>query len=213
MTAKLSGNSLYSASLINKDKHRLIEYSDDTGVNEKVNDPRFVNLEVISPGIYKVRSLKKKIINDLPIQIGLFVYLNAKLTMLRFLYNFLFKFCQKEKITLLETDTDSYYCALAERELDDCVKAEKRLEYFTQKPNYLVVAACEKHKQNYIETKVAGREWIPQPCCLARETYMKRMPGIYKLELSSNSMSLLAPKSYVCSGPEGDKLACKGVNT
>ena len=158
MTAKLSGNSLYSASLINKEKHRLIEYSDDTGVNEKVNDPRFVNLEVISPGIYEVRSLKKKIINNLPIQIGLFVYLNAKLTMLRFLYDFLFKFCQKEKISLLETDTDSYYCALAERELDDCVKAEKRLEYFTQKPNYLVVAACEKHKQNYIETKVAGRE-------------------------------------------------------
>ena len=213
LTAKLSGNSHNSASLINKEKHRLIEYSDDTGVNEKVNDPQFVNLEVISPGIYEVRSLKKKIINNLPIQIGLFVYLNAKLTMLCFLYDFIFKFCQKEKISLLETDTDSYYCALAERELDDCVKAEKRLEYFTQKPNCLVVAACEKHKQNYIETKVAGREWIPQPCCLARETYMKRMPGIYKLEFSSNSMTLLAPKSYVCSGPEGDKLACEGVNT
>ena len=42
---------------------------------------------------------------------------------------------------------------------------------------------------------------------------MKRMPGIYKLEFSSNLMTLLAPKSYVCSGPEGDKLACKGVNT
>ena len=26
-------------------------------------------------------------------------------------------------------------------------------------------------------------------------------------------MALLAPKSYICSGPEGDKLACKGVNT
>ena len=213
LTVKLSGNSLYSASLINKDKHRLIEYSDDTGVNEKVKNPQFVNLEVISPGIYEVRSLKKKIINNLPIQIRLFVYLSAKLTMLRFLCDFLFKFCQKEKLTLLETDTDCYYCALAERDLDNCVKAEKRLEYFTQKPNYLVVAACEKHKQNYIETKVAGREWTPQPYCLARETYMKHMPGIYKLEISSYSMSLLVLKSYVCSGSEGDKLACKDVNT
>ena len=73
--------------------------------------------------------------------------------------------------------------------------------------------ACEKHKRNYIETKVAGREWTPQRCCLARETYMKRMPGIYKLEFSLNLLALLAPKSYICSGPEGDKLACKGVNT
>ena len=42
---------------------------------------------------------------------------------------------------------------------------------------------------------------------------MKSMPEIYKLEFSSNSMALLVPKSYVCSGPQGDKLACKGVNT
>ena len=148
LTAKLSGSSLYLASLINKDKHCLIEYSNDIGVNEIVNDPRFVNLEVFSSEIYGVKSLKKKIINGLPIQIGLFVYLNAKLTMHCFLYDFLFKFCKKEKLSLLETDTNRYYCALAECDLDDCVKVEKRQEYSTQKPNYLVVAACEKHKQN-----------------------------------------------------------------
>ena len=88
-----------------------------------------------------MKSSKKKIINDLPIQIGLFVYLNAKLTMLRLSYDFYFKFCQKEKLSLLETDTNSCYCALAECDLDNCVKAEKWWEYFTQKPNYLVVAA------------------------------------------------------------------------
>ena len=83
--------------------------------------------------------------------------------MLRFLYDFLFKFCQKEKLQLLETDTDSRYCALATHDLDDCVKEEKRRDYFTQKPNYLVLAVCQKHKQNYIETKVAEREWSPKP--------------------------------------------------
>ena len=97
LTAKLMGNPLYSATLISKDKHMLISYCDDSTVNEEVNDPRFVNLEVVSRGIYEIKSLKKKVINDLLIQIGLFVYLNAKLTMLRFLYNFLLKFCQKKK--------------------------------------------------------------------------------------------------------------------
>ena len=129
LTAKLQGNSLYSATLINKDKHRVITYCDDSTVNEEVNDPRFVNLEVVSRGIYEITGLKKKVINDLPIQIGLLVYLNAKLTMLRFLYDFFFKFCQKEKLSLLECDTDSYYCALAEPGLDGCVKPEKRREY------------------------------------------------------------------------------------
>ena len=108
-----------------------------------VSNPQFVNLEVVSSGVYEVKSLKKKIINNLSIQIGLFVYLNAKLTMLYFLYNFLFKSCQTQKLSLLETDTGSYYCALAEHDLDDCVKAEKRWEYFTQKPIYLVIAASK----------------------------------------------------------------------
>ena len=42
---------------------------------------------------------------------------------------------------------------------------------------------------------------------------MKRMPGKFKLEFCSTWMALLSPKSYICSGPEGDKLACEGVNT
>ena len=214
LAAKLTGNSLYSTTLINKDKHRVITYCDDSTVNEEVNNPRFVNLEVVSPGIYKVTSLKKKVIHDLPIQNDLF-YLNAKLTMLRFLYDFLSKFCQKERLSLLECDIDSYYCALAEPDLDDCVKSEKRRELFTEKPNYLqlIVAVCENHKQNYIEAKVARQEWNPEPCCVARQTFMKRVREKFKLEFCSTSMALIAAKSYNCSGPEGDKWACKGVNT
>ena len=72
--AKLTENSLYLATLINKDKHRVITYCDDSTVTEEVNDPRFVNLEVVSTEIYEIKMLKKKVINDFPIQIGLFVY-------------------------------------------------------------------------------------------------------------------------------------------
>ena len=104
-------------------------------------------------------------------------------------------------------------CALATHDYDECVKAEKRQEYFTQKPNCLVVVVCKKHKQNCIETEVAGREWSPQPCCVARQTFMKHLPGKFKLEVCSNSIAVLSPNGYLCSGPEGDKLSCKGVNT
>ena len=72
---------------------------------------------------------------------------------------------------------------------------------------------CEKHKQNYINTKVSGQEWKPEPCSVARQTFMMRLLGKFKLEFCSNLMALLSPKSYICSGLEGDKLVCKGVNT
>ena len=91
------------------------------------------------------------------------------------------------------------------------MKPEKRREYFTPKPNYLIVAVSENHKQNYIEAKVAEREWNLEPCCVARQTFMKRMPRKFKLQFCSTSMALLSAKSYICSGPEGDKLACKRV--
>ena len=114
--------------------------------------------------------------------------------MLRFLYDFLFKFCHKEKLSLLECDTDSYYCALAEPDVDECVKPEKRREYFTQNPNYLIVAVCENHKQNYIEAKVTRQEWNQEPCYVARQRFMKRMPGKFKFEFCSTSMAFWPQK-------------------
>ena len=60
LTAKLTGNYLYSATLINKDKHRVITYCDDSTVNEEINNPRFVNLEVVLPGVYEIKSLKEE---------------------------------------------------------------------------------------------------------------------------------------------------------
>ena len=38
----LTGNSLYSASLLNKEKHRNITYHLEDTVNKAINDPRFI---------------------------------------------------------------------------------------------------------------------------------------------------------------------------
>jgi len=69
MTSKLTGNSLYSASLLNKHSHRNITYHDDSSVNTKINSRLFTNLDQINDGLYEVKSLKQQIRNDLPIQI------------------------------------------------------------------------------------------------------------------------------------------------
>ena len=54
MTSKLIGNSLYSATLLNKEKQRNIKYCDNSTVNKAINNPRFVNLDVVAPGVYEV---------------------------------------------------------------------------------------------------------------------------------------------------------------
>ena len=71
LTNKLTGNSLYSASLLNKEKHRNITYHSKDTINKSINDPHFVHLDKIISDVYEVKSLKRNIRHDLPIQIGL----------------------------------------------------------------------------------------------------------------------------------------------
>ena len=130
LTNKLSGNSLYSASLLNKKKHRNIMYHFKDTINKTINDPHFVYLDEIVFDVYEVKSLKCSICHDLPIQIGLNIYLNYKLHMLKFFYCFLNKYILERCFELLERDTDSMYFAISRRSLDDCVPKDVKEEYF-----------------------------------------------------------------------------------
>ena len=84
LTNKLTSNSLYSANLVNKSKHQNITYHSEKTVNRVINNPHFVNLDKIAFDLYEVKSLKHKMRHDLPVQIGINVYLNSKLHMLKF---------------------------------------------------------------------------------------------------------------------------------
>ena len=62
LTNKLTGNSLYSASLLNKEKHQNITYHSEETVNKFINEPRFIHLDEIKKDIYEVKSLKTKLL-------------------------------------------------------------------------------------------------------------------------------------------------------
>ena len=79
LTRKLTGNSLYSATLFHKEKHRNLTYHTDQTISKAINQPDFASLNPISTALYEVQSLKKKISHNLPIYVGVEVYLNAKL--------------------------------------------------------------------------------------------------------------------------------------
>ena len=212
MTSILTGNSLYSATLLNKEKHRNIKYCDNSTVNKAINNPRFVNFDVVAPGVYEAKTLKKTITNDQALQIGLFVYLNAKLHLFQFYYEFMKKFLDPKKYCLIETDTDSIYCALAEKDIDLGVKPELKKDYFIQKLKWMPLSVCNLYKEDFIAAKTTDMEWRPSPCCQEQLKYLKRQPGLFKTEHESEKIAALGPKSYFCSSSNGvNKLISKEV--
>ena len=129
-TWKLIGNSGYSSSLLRKGRYRKIFYHDQSTVDKAINSPRFVNLDLVDNNLYEVKSLKKHVIFDLPIQIGMFVYSGAKLKMLEFVYDCIKKYIPDDCYKFIEMDTDSLYLSLCSNSLDDVVKPELREECF-----------------------------------------------------------------------------------
>ena len=55
--------------------------------------------------------------------------------MLELYYNFFTRFCHVNKFEELEMDTDSLYLALAEKELEDCIRSEMRAEWQRMQSN------------------------------------------------------------------------------
>ena len=104
--------------------------------------------------IYEVKSLKNKTVNDLAIQIGLNVYLNAKLYMLKFFYWFLKKFIPNRHFLLMETDTDPIYFSNSKENFDDCVPPHLKTYYFCNKLKWLTSKVCSKHKEPFIQCKI-----------------------------------------------------------
>ena len=211
MTSKLTGNSLYSASLLNKNSHRDITYHNDTTVNNVINSPHFTHLDVIEENLYEVKCRKKQIKNNLPIQIGLNVYMNAKLHMLKFYYLFLKKFIPDRHYELNESDTDSLYFSIRRESLDDCVPQELKRGYFTEKCKWMPTEVCDRHLEDFVETKVSGAVWTPPTCCRERYIFQKRVGGLFKVEFEGQKILCLTCKTYFCAGKQ-NKQVSKGVS-
>ena len=76
-------------------KHRQVKFCDDTKASQLINTPFFRKIDEIDKDTFEVQSCKKAIKLNLPLQIGLFVYQNAKLRMLQFYYDFLDKYLDR----------------------------------------------------------------------------------------------------------------------
>ena len=195
---------------MNKEKHRNITYHSKDTINKAINDPHFIHLDEIVSDVYEVKSLKHSIRHDLPIQIGLNVYLNSKLHMLKFFYCSLKKYIPKRYFELLKSYTDLMYFAISRRSLDDCVPEHLKAEYFRARLRWLPAEACPKYAESYIQQRTINQIWKKDECCEKYYRFTQRTLGLMKVEYSGTKQISLTSKTYFCVGDK-NKQVSKGV--
>ena len=110
-TMKLFGNSAYGKTITNKESFVSTTYTNEINIGKKINSPHFKDLETLHNQTYEVTSSKRQIVMDLPLQIGVAVYNQAKLRMLQFYYDCIDKYIDRSDYQILQMDTDSNYFA------------------------------------------------------------------------------------------------------
>ena len=162
---------------------------------------------------------KAKIHWNLPLQIGYFVYQNAKLRMLQFYYDCILNYINAEDFQLCEMDTDSLYFVISDSSLENIVKIGKKAEFYNSFHNWFPSPACDEHHTDFVQTKCRGEIWEPRgPCCIQRLKDDKRTPGLFKLEYEGDGIVALCSKTYFCftnnyNGEETNtKVATKGLS-
>ena len=127
-TMKLLANSSYGYQIMDRSQHTVLKYLTDEKTHAAINSKCFKKLDHVSSSLYEVELAKAQIEHNEPVIVGFFILQNAKLRMLELYYNFFTRLCDVNKFEDLETDTDSMYLALAEKELEDCIRLEMRAE-------------------------------------------------------------------------------------
>ena len=101
-------------------------------------------------------------------------------------------------------DTDSLYLALAEKELEDCIRPEMRAQWQRLRSNDCV--------DNLTADAVAN--FFPRTCCVKPKQHDKREPGLIKEEFRCTEMLCLCIKTYSCCDVTSNKFkfSSKGLN-
>ena len=116
--------------------------------------------------------------------------------MLELYYNFYARFCDANKFEELEMDTDLLYLALAEKELEDCIRLAMRAEWQRLRSNDCV--------DNLTADAVAN--FFPRRYCVKHKQHNNREPGLFKEEFRCTEMLCLCSKTYCCYDVTSNKL-------
>ncbi len=217
-TMKLFGNSAYGKTITNKNKFTDIAYCDENEALYKINRATFKCLHQLDDNLFEVEAFKQKVIQDMPLQIGFFVYQEAKLHMLKFYYDFIDQFIDRRDFQYCAMDTDSAYMALSSTSLGSLVPEEKKEAFYKAWNLWFPAEVCDSHWNSWFDIKIGramqSEELKFEQCeeCHHRRLSDKRTPGLFKLEWKSTGIIAPCSKTYYCFGENSDKLSCKGVS-
>ena len=201
-TAKITLNSYYGSLIMDKTKHRRVKYVKGLhALRLLVNDPLFVNSTDLGDELFEVELLKRSVSLDMCNYIAHFVLNNAKLHMIKFVYEVLHKYLTSGSWQYLEMDTDSLYSGFSEKSLLECVKPSLRQEFEDKIYNSCHLSHVDPDSGH----------WFPRECCSKHRKYDKRSPGLMKTEQTGDMMICLSSKTYLLTDKDKYKLSCKGV--
>ena len=205
LMAKLIGNSAFGSTITNKDKHRevvLESYNKTADQQHQIIDGtggdyrsvvaslfNFIKYEQIAPRLLEVERKHDKVMYDQLRYIAKTIFDRAKLSVLKFYYDFLKVILKPNCFCLLETDTDSIYIATKYERFEDNIDPWKLDDYDRLKPDYFITDDKNKCR------------------------YGKRQPNRYKVECEGHLMLSLCSKSYCVfdQGKKTVKYSAKGV--
>ena len=203
-TMKLLANSSYGYQFMDRSRHTVTKYLSDEKTHAAINSKLFKKLSHVNNSLYEVELAKAQIEHREPIIVSFFILQYAKLRKLELYYNFFTRFCDVNKFEELEVDTDSLYLALAEKELEDCIRPEMKAEWQRLRSNDCV--------DNFTADAVAN--FFPRTCCVNHKQHDKREPGLFKEEFRCTEMLCLCSKTYCCYDVTSNKpkFSSKGLN-
>ena len=189
---------------MDRSQHTVTIYLSDEKTHAAIKRKLFKRLDRLNNSLYEVELAKAQVEHRKPIIVGFFILQYAKLRMLELYYNFFTRFCDVNMFEELEMDTDLLYLALAEKELENCIRPEMRAEWQKLRPNDCVDSF----------TAAAVANFISRTCCVEHKQQDKRQPGLFKEEFRCTEMLCLCSKTYCWYDVTSIKLkfSSKGLN-
>ena len=181
-----------------------MKYLTGEKTNATINSKVFKKLDHVNNSLYEVKLAKTQVEHKEPRIVCFFILQYEKLRKLELYYNSFTRFCDVNKFEDLEMDTDSLYLALAEKELEDCIRPEMRAEWQMLLANNCVESFTADNVANF----------LPRTCCVKLKQDDKREPGLFEEEFRCTEMLCLCSKTYCCYDVTSNKpkFSSKGLN-
>ena len=187
-TMKLLANSSYGYQIMDRSRDPVTKYLIDEKTHAAIKSKLFKKLDHMTNSLSEVETAKAQIEQKEPIIVGFFILQYAKLGRLELYYNFFTRFFDVHKFEELEMDRYSLYLAVAEKELEDCIRPEMTAEWQRLRWNDCVDSFTADVAANF----------FPRTCCVKQKQHDKRELGLIKEEFTCTEILCLCSKTYCC---------------